>query len=257
MKQKEKIHQVPISAGILIDDNTLFREAPVLPAQFFVPREYNQPEKRLMNAVLENALVCFEKGRYIKSEHARRLSEEAREWFFSDDSRWPFSFGNICVALGLNVGCAREVLKNNKFHYAKARGDTSNGQIGIVRLTEAQQMSRNLGRQKDLKAMVCVTPIKVVKVLRALQKRKKEWKEVYNLVFAFLFFCLVVPPQSPACVARYLRCGQTYAHERLRAQFFKAINEREPLFLEALHAIALQCGMDIQALGTLLSRLRI
>ena len=59
-----------------------------------------QPEKRLMLAVLENAawLLLHGPGH---SARARRHAREAADWVASDAVDWPFSFVNVCHALGL------------------------------------------------------------------------------------------------------------------------------------------------------------
>jgi len=55
-----------------------------------------QPEKRLMFAILLDAVDCFQ-------EHAEddRLFKETEEWIFEDDHEWPFSFINICEAVDM------------------------------------------------------------------------------------------------------------------------------------------------------------
>lgn len=257
MEKKRNIYQIPISADILAGQHeSFFREAPVLPEQFFTPAGINQPEKRLMEAVLGDALDCFQKGKRSNvSAHIRKLAEEAKAWFLSDESNWPFSFIAICHALDLNPDNIRKQIESDEWHYEKARGGTRDNHVYIVHLTVAQKVSRRLGREKELKAILRVAPEQVIAVLRSLQKRK-DWKEVYNLVFSFLFFHLVNPPQSVSRVAWYLRCGQTYVHEKLREKFSVAIYERDPYFREALADIAAQCGMNMQALATLLFRLQ-
>ena len=54
-----------------------------------------------MQAILEDAISCFQKQFITNSRRAQRLAREAEEWRFTDDYRWPFSFMNICAALGL------------------------------------------------------------------------------------------------------------------------------------------------------------
>ena len=69
------------------------------------------PETALLYAVLEDAFLCFNK----ESETVPRLIDRAREaeaWFFSDDSRWLFSFVPVCVALGLEPGYVRKKLRH-------------------------------------------------------------------------------------------------------------------------------------------------
>ena len=78
------------------------------------------PETALMYAVLEDAFVGFQK----KFETERRFIRRAREaerWFFSDDSRWLFSFVAVCEALGLEPEYIRKKLK----HWTPSRLSTA------------------------------------------------------------------------------------------------------------------------------------
>jgi hypothetical protein len=73
-----------------------------------------------MYAVLEDAFLCFQK----KFETERRFMQRAREaerWFFSDDSRWLFSFMSVCDALELEPEYIRKKLK----HWTPSRLDTA------------------------------------------------------------------------------------------------------------------------------------
>ena len=80
----------------------------VLPAQCFERRAATlQPEKRLMLAVLEDAVATA-----LKYGYARRVAEpqamsELEDWFSSEDERCPFAFVRICEALDLDAGCIR------------------------------------------------------------------------------------------------------------------------------------------------------
>jgi hypothetical protein len=64
-----------------------------------------QPEKRLMLAVLQGAVECFQD--YAEDD---RLFKETEEWIFEDDHEWPFSFINICQAVDLNPKYLRKGL---------------------------------------------------------------------------------------------------------------------------------------------------
>ena len=70
----------------------------VLPEQF-KPRRALSSEQRLMVAVLENAVECYQKYALLANRRARRLFKEAHEWIYCGESDWPFSFENICAAL--------------------------------------------------------------------------------------------------------------------------------------------------------------
>ena len=68
------------------------------------------PEKRLLLAVLEDAVITFQ--RYTTSTHrrGRRLFREAEEWIVSDDVCWACSFQNICDVLGFDSQYLRQGL---------------------------------------------------------------------------------------------------------------------------------------------------
>jgi hypothetical protein len=65
----------------------------------------------LMYAVLQDALQCFRGHSSRNPRSARRLAREAEEWFFSEDVDWPFSFLNMCAALGLDPSYIRAGLR--------------------------------------------------------------------------------------------------------------------------------------------------
>lgn len=86
----------------------------LLPEQFFAsPPEAarGQGERALMWAVLADAVFCVQTYRDAPRRSKRRLAQEAEEWFWAEDHRWPFSFCNICAALGLDPDYIRLGLK--------------------------------------------------------------------------------------------------------------------------------------------------
>jgi hypothetical protein len=88
--------------------------AAVLPEQFFHAAKPHgaRGEVALMRAVLEDAFNCFQKLFSAPTKkRSQRLAREAERWFFDNDTRWPFSFVNICVVLGLDPGYIRLGLK--------------------------------------------------------------------------------------------------------------------------------------------------
>ena len=83
-----------------------------------------QPEKRLMLAVLEEAVGTFQKYSLSRDRNGQRLFADAEEWFDSDEIDWPYSFVNICHTLDLEVDYIRQGL--GRWHAeqeaARARG---------------------------------------------------------------------------------------------------------------------------------------
>jgi hypothetical protein len=86
----------------------------VLPVQLFAQvRGLWQPEKRLMLAVLENALSPLLRNparRHGRMVERRPLTAEVKAWIASDAGQWPFSFVNICHVLGLDEDALRAAL---------------------------------------------------------------------------------------------------------------------------------------------------
>lgn len=105
---------LPILLYDLRAANQLLPTAAVLPEQF-----YTRPtrcvaqhgEVALMRAVLEDAIHCFQKQFVRKGPRVLRQAREAEEWLAAADSRWPFSFVNICAVLGLEPEYVRLGLK--------------------------------------------------------------------------------------------------------------------------------------------------
>ena len=69
------------------------------------------PETALMYAVLEDAFLCFHK-QFEPDQRDMQRALEAEDWFFSDSSRWLFSFLSVCDALGLEPKYMRQKLKH-------------------------------------------------------------------------------------------------------------------------------------------------
>ena len=64
-----------------------------------------QPEKKLMFAILLDAVECFQD--YAEQD---RLFKDAEESIFEDDHEWPYSFINICEAVDMNPKYLRKGL---------------------------------------------------------------------------------------------------------------------------------------------------
>ncbi|MBI5506392.1 MAG: hypothetical protein HY899_16485 [Deltaproteobacteria bacterium] len=61
-----------------------------------------EPENRLMLAVLEEALVTFQRGLTSPVPQRRKRFFEVDRWVTSPDTDWPFSFENICTTLRID-----------------------------------------------------------------------------------------------------------------------------------------------------------
>ncbi|HEY6198731.1 MAG TPA: hypothetical protein VI231_08990 [Candidatus Binatia bacterium] len=91
----------------------LFQEDASLPAQYwetFARKRDLEPEKRLLLAVLDEAIRCYRSQIFIGG---RRFTE-VESWLFSEDIDDTFSFRNICDVLNLSPSRIRQSLRTWK-----------------------------------------------------------------------------------------------------------------------------------------------
>jgi hypothetical protein len=91
----------------------------MLPTQY--PRRADshlvEPHKRLMAAVLQTVVddcrgSVYRRARGYKTPIGPRPVGKAIAYAVSTDRTWPFSFENLCEALGLNADCLRMALRS-------------------------------------------------------------------------------------------------------------------------------------------------
>ena len=84
----------------------------LLPAQFWsaIADPRSEPEKRLMVAVLEEAIGLVVNGAARGNGERSALVREAERWMESDDQSAPFAFASICDVLGLDANRVRQAL---------------------------------------------------------------------------------------------------------------------------------------------------
>lgn len=77
----------------------------VLPSQYYAAlrrKTIQEPERRLVVAILEDAVDCYIKHMFSTDRRSRQLFTDAEEWFADSDRDWPFAFENVCEFLGLD-----------------------------------------------------------------------------------------------------------------------------------------------------------
>jgi hypothetical protein len=103
--------------------SSLFQPDTLLPAQYldtFRRKAHLEPEKRLMLALLEDAIACFQKYLLARDAKGKMIFREAEEWITERESDWLFSFDSVSEALGFNPQYLREGLV--RWKEAKAAG---------------------------------------------------------------------------------------------------------------------------------------
>lgn len=92
---------------------SLFQPDTLLSAQYFDNmrrRTLLEPEKRLMLAILEDAVNCFQENLSAESGKRKILFNDVEQWIRADGSDWVFSFDHICEALGFTPAYVRQGL---------------------------------------------------------------------------------------------------------------------------------------------------
>jgi len=84
----------------------------VMPVQFHTPASeaWWPGEKRLMLAVLTDAIDILMKGPGVNDPRRTTVFEETVAWFTRDDADWPCSFVNVCDALGIDARAVRDAI---------------------------------------------------------------------------------------------------------------------------------------------------
>lgn len=71
-----------------------------------IRKNYSQPEKELMLAVLKDAIMNYKKRMHL----GNALFKEAETWLFERERDRLFSFETVCAVLGLSPGKIRSEL---------------------------------------------------------------------------------------------------------------------------------------------------
>ena len=129
---KEEIENIVIS---------LFEPDTVLPPQYLETICRKAPleaEQKLMLAVLEDAVSCFQKYLAARDKIGTSLFREAEEWILlQGKSNWFFSFDYICETLDLNPDYIRKGLLHWRYHRLRERDQVRH------RMNKSRYASRN------------------------------------------------------------------------------------------------------------------
>ena len=96
---------------------SLFEPDTLVSAQYFQNFRRKtglEPENRLILAMLEDAVSCFQVYVTARSGRGKKLFSEAEEWIMMTDDDWIFSFVSVCEMLGFNPEYVRQGLRRWK-----------------------------------------------------------------------------------------------------------------------------------------------
>jgi len=103
--------------GRVYSQGSLFK-----PDTSFDPQWRKTPEQKLMLAVLDDAVSCFQKYFAARDKIGTSIFHEAEEWILlQGKGDWFFSFDYICETLDLNPRYIREGLLHWRDHRLRER----------------------------------------------------------------------------------------------------------------------------------------
>ncbi len=93
--------------------NELFEPDILLPIQYFAAlkrKRFSCGEHRLLIAIMQDAIECFQKHLHARDTKRRQLYMDAEAWITAEDDDGTFSFENVCDLLGMNADYLRQGL---------------------------------------------------------------------------------------------------------------------------------------------------
>ena len=93
---------------------TVFEDDVMLPEQYFARlchRADYPGEQRLLLAILEDAVHCFQTNLSARTPRRRHMFEEADEWLFADTCEASVTFDYVCDVFDLDQECIRAGLQ--------------------------------------------------------------------------------------------------------------------------------------------------
>jgi len=95
----------------------LFGSSTILPAQYYSTLTHRgslEGERKLMFAVLEDAIQCYLKNMDAKTGRRRILFFEVRDWMKREGNTGPFSFELLCHEFGMESARVRNTLEGRR-----------------------------------------------------------------------------------------------------------------------------------------------
>jgi len=104
----------------------VFQPDVLIPQQFRATYErkfHLDPERTLMLAVLEDAIICFQENVAATCRKKQTLFLDAEEWFRAEDQSYLYAFENVCELLGFDANYLRQGLMRWKEAALEKRGE--------------------------------------------------------------------------------------------------------------------------------------
>jgi hypothetical protein len=139
--RKQRLTTQPNGSAGNDDRSHVFGAEIILPIQFAHPRNVEgrcEGERRLMLAVLEDAVVTLKSHLRGPSVHSRRIAAEIENWLASGSCSHTFAFATICDVLGFDVPAVRQAIgewtraERSDPRYRRMHSGPGRHQIGLA-----------------------------------------------------------------------------------------------------------------------------
>lgn len=104
----------------------IFEPDTISPSQFYGKNSplssQMEGQRRLMLAILQDAIECLEKYRGSRNSLHRELYRDALGWVQDESADWLFCFSNVCDFLGFDAAYLRQSILARERRVGKANG---------------------------------------------------------------------------------------------------------------------------------------
>ncbi len=122
---------------------SLFQADTLLPEQYldtFRRKLHLEPEKKLMLAILEDGIACFQKYVFARDAKGKALFREAETWVENKGGEAVFSFDSVCESVVLDPDYVRRGMRT-----WKAQALAQQSQTKVVQLTPRPRTELRVG----------------------------------------------------------------------------------------------------------------
>lgn len=145
-------------------EDTLSQADIMLPSQYFasVGSAGLSGEKRLMLAVLIDAINVLQSWKGTGNPRKRREFAEAAQWVITHGTHHPFSFDSVCDALEIDSEVVRSRLSGLAVRPANSARRPALGHLRLKELSRAQHMTSNRPPRRERRRHLMTASSKLI-----------------------------------------------------------------------------------------------
>ena len=157
--------------------SSLFQPDALTPAQYletFKRKTYLEGEKKLLFAVLEDAVVSFQKFCLVRDRKGKEHFKDVEDWMRGEkEEDWLFSFNTVCELLEINADYLRRGLLEWK---ARALSEGLRKGKAAKGVKQKSDLLRRVGRNRTFGPAGRESVVRLLSSGRGRRKRGSKWK---------------------------------------------------------------------------------